>query len=95
LVAIFATPGVLALTITSPVVATSFGEIHAPRLDETAEGRLIDFEEDGVERVLVAEDELKEELYEAQFNRWLTALQCALGPVFCVLLVLGTYASYL
>lgn len=94
LVAIFATPGVLALTITLPVVVTSYGEIDTPRLDETEEGRLIEFEEDGIERVLVAEDELKDEIYEVQFNKWLTALQCALSPLLCVLLVLGTFTSY-
>jgi solute carrier family 24 (sodium/potassium/calcium exchanger), member 6 len=89
LVAIFATPGVLALTITSPVVTTAYGEPHVPRPDSTTEDRLVDFEEEGVERALVAEDELKE-LYDTQFNKWLTALQCALGPSLCVLLLLGT-----
>ena len=93
LVAVFATPGVLALTTTLPVVLSSYGETHVPRSDEAAEGRLVDFEEDGIERVLVAEDELKDELYEPQFNKWLTALQCVLGPVLCVLLVLGTSIS--
>ncbi|KAF8510772.1 Sodium/calcium exchanger protein-domain-containing protein [Gautieria morchelliformis] len=90
LVAIFATPGVLALTITSPVVITASGEPHVPRPDDTTEDRLIEFEEDGIERVLVAEDELKEELYDTQFSKWLTALQCALSPGLCVLLLLGT-----
>lgn len=89
LVAIFATPGILAFTITIPVVITAYGETNVPKPDETTEARLIDFEEDGIERVLVAEDELKEECYETQFNKWLTALQCALGPVFCVLVLFG------
>lgn len=94
LVAIFATPGVLAFTVTLPVVITSHGETDIPRPDDTTEGRLIDFEEDGIERVLVAEDELKEGLCENQFNKWLTALQCALGPGLCVLLLFGTWNLY-
>ncbi|KAF8588871.1 hypothetical protein K439DRAFT_1651764 [Ramaria rubella] len=78
IVAIFATtPGVLALTITLPVVASSYGESQhtiVSRPGDPMEGRLIDFKED-------TEDELKEE-YEMKFNKWLTALQCTLGPVF-------------
>ncbi|KAF8577083.1 hypothetical protein K439DRAFT_1639998 [Ramaria rubella] len=91
MVAIFATPGVLALTITLPVVASSYGESQhtiVSRPGDHMEGRLIDFEEDGFESVLVAEDELKEE-YEMKFNKWLTALQCMLGPVFCAAMLFG------
>ena len=93
-VAIFATPGVLVLTVTLPVVMTPYGDSQQSRLpkpDEAAEGRLIDFEEDGVERVLVAEDELKDELYTAHFNKWLTACQCMLAPLFCVVMVVGKF----
>ena len=91
-VAIFATPGVLALTITLPVVITTHEDFSRPSLGEdSAVGRLIDFEEEGVERVLVAEDELKEELNEGSYNKWLTALQCILGPLFCVSMILGMF----
>ncbi|KAF8515394.1 Sodium/calcium exchanger protein-domain-containing protein [Hysterangium stoloniferum] len=97
-VAIFATPGVLALTITSPVVTCAYGEPRRGAVspaNEASDGRLIDFEEDGVERVLVAEDDLKEELNERIYNKWLTALQCALGPLFCTAIVFGRGRSAL
>ncbi|KIJ52641.1 hypothetical protein M422DRAFT_26210 [Sphaerobolus stellatus SS14] len=90
-VGIFATPGVLALTLTIPVVTTSMEEgvhLRSP-VDDTINTHLLDFEEDGVERVLVAEDELKDELYGGAYHKWLTAFQCAIGPIFCVSMVMG------
>lgn len=90
LVAIFATPGVLALTITLPVVITSYeNPSECPAANDTMNGRLVDFEEEGVERVLVAEDELKEDLDEGTYHKWLTAVQCILGPLFCMSIIIG------
>ncbi|KAK7690637.1 hypothetical protein QCA50_005736 [Cerrena zonata] len=80
--AVFAAPAVMALTLTLPVVVTdyaSFGE-REEKLG-TDEGRLIDFEEEGVERTLIDEDHVEEEL---KFNKWLMAVQCILGPLFCI-----------
>lgn len=53
------------------------------------EARLVDFEEEGVERVLTAEDEVEEEMHELQFNKWLMATQMLLGPSFCAAVLLN------
>jgi sodium/potassium/calcium exchanger 6 len=53
------------------------------------DGQLIDFEEEGIERTLVAEDELKSEGVESSYNKWITAVQCILGPLFCVSIIIG------
>ncbi|KZT39099.1 hypothetical protein SISSUDRAFT_1099515 [Sistotremastrum suecicum HHB10207 ss-3] len=97
LAAIFATPAVLALTVTLPVVITPYGQASHPveKLqagDEStsgggAEARLVDFEEEGVERVLVAENEVEHEMHELHFNKWLMACQCVLGPIFCAMVL--------
>jgi sodium/potassium/calcium exchanger 6 len=55
------------------------------------EGRLIDFEEEGIERVLIAEEEVQEDMHEMKFNKWLMAAQCALGPLFCVVVLFGEF----
>lgn len=104
--AVFAAPAVMALTLTLPVVVTSYDDLvdaeekaNGVSIHETdfvgdmggrgGEGRLIDFEEEGVERMLVAEDEVEHELHELKFNKWLMAVQCILGPMFCVGVLLG------
>ncbi|KAL4252330.1 Ca(2+):cation antiporter (CaCA) family protein [Abortiporus biennis] len=93
LAAIFAAPAVLVLTLTLPVIVTDYTSrgdaeekffISDVGEDGDSGGRLIDFEEEGVERTLVAEEEVEEELHELKFNKWLTAVQCILGPLFCV-----------
>ncbi|KAI0001497.1 Sodium/calcium exchanger protein-domain-containing protein [Russula compacta] len=83
--AVFAAPSVFALTITLPVVVRPYncvGYRHekAPSMIST----LSTFEEDGIERTLIAEEEVLEEMHELQFNKWLMAVQCAFGPLFCV-----------
>ncbi|KAI0264495.1 Sodium/calcium exchanger protein-domain-containing protein [Gloeopeniophorella convolvens] len=83
--AIFATPAVFALTITLPVVVKPYDSSHhrhekAPSIND----RLSSFEEDGIERALIAEEEVQEEMHELRFNKWLMAIQCTLGPLFCV-----------
>ncbi|KAI0749599.1 Sodium/calcium exchanger protein-domain-containing protein [Daedaleopsis nitida] len=97
IVGILATPAVMALTITLPVVVTSFEDpgasekrhshAHTPSASGS-ESRLIDFEEEGIERALIAEEEVEEEMHELKFNKWLMAVQCCLGPLFCAVVLL-------
>ncbi|KAH8100846.1 Sodium/calcium exchanger protein-domain-containing protein [Cristinia sonorae] len=86
-VSVFAVPAVMLLTLTLPVVVTNFhgGEYSEKRHDGDARsGRLIEFEEEGVERTLVAEQEADEEMHGLQFNKWLMAAQCVFGPLWTV-----------
>ena len=46
--------------------------------------QLVDFEEEGVKRVLIAEEEVLDDMHEMVFNKWLTAVQCALAPLSSV-----------
>ncbi|KAI0077900.1 hypothetical protein K474DRAFT_1661136 [Panus rudis PR-1116 ss-1] len=87
---LFAAPAIMALTLTLPVVVTDFDncgeheEKHL-RVQEDDSARLIEFEEEGVQRALVAEEEIEKENEEKlKFNKWLMAVQCILGPLFCV-----------
>ncbi|KAI0084140.1 Sodium/calcium exchanger protein-domain-containing protein [Irpex rosettiformis] len=82
--ALFAAPAVLALTLTLPVVVTVRDGLSMPIEKPENVERLVDFEEEGVARTLIAEDEVEEEMHELQYNKWLMAVQCALGPLFCV-----------
>ncbi|KAH9945222.1 Sodium/calcium exchanger protein-domain-containing protein [Epithele typhae] len=97
--AVLAAPAVLALTITLPVVVTSYeaaAAAHEKRSHHHAasasENRLVDFEEEGIERALIAEEEVEEEMHELGFNKWLMAVQCCLGPLFCALVLLDDVA---
>jgi len=82
---IFAAPAVLVLTITLPVVVTPLaGSLAAKEKLYADDAPLMDFEEEGVQRVLIAEEEVQEEMHEMKFNKWLMATQCALAPVVCV-----------
>jgi sodium/potassium/calcium exchanger 6 len=86
--AVFAAPAVFALTITLPVVVepyTSLGDRY-----EKAPSTINTFEEDGIERTLVAEDVVLGEIHELRFNKWLMAVQCALGPLFCTAVLFST-----
>lgn len=83
--AVFATPAVMALTLTLPVVVSDFtGQLSPPETPPKDDGRLVDFEEEGIERTLIAEEEVEVELHELKFNKWLMAVQCVLGPLFVV-----------
>ena len=89
IVSVFAAPAVMALTLTLPVVMTKH---HAQgSSDEKPENAapLVEFEEEGVERTLVAEDIVEEEMHELQFNKWLMAVQCVLSPMFCIAILFG------
>ncbi|GJJ08558.1 hypothetical protein Clacol_002776 [Clathrus columnatus] len=85
LVAIFATPGVLVLTITLPVVTLprTFNDYSALNVPE---GQLIEVEqENDVRQVL----DIQEDIKGGRFNQWLTYVQCILGPSFCAASLLG------
>jgi sodium/potassium/calcium exchanger 6 len=84
--ALFAAPAVLALTLTLPVVVTPRGSEEVIEKEQDPNipvlGNLIDFEEEGIERALVAEAEVEEELHDLEFNKWLMAAQCICAPLF-------------
>ena len=86
---VFAAPAVMVLTLTLPVVVTNHDAPGSPeeKIDDT--GRLVDFEEEGVERALTAEDVVEDEMHELQFNKWLMAVQCILAPLFCIAILFG------
>jgi sodium/potassium/calcium exchanger 6 len=98
-VALFAAPAVLALTVTLPVVFTPQGDekvltkgneaTGTPLDDGSTEEQLIDYEDEGAEWTLVAEDIVGEEMHELRFNKWLMATQCILGPLFCAAVLLS------
>jgi len=86
----------MTLTITLPVVVTPYSaERSAEKLPTVGAGsvdsRLIDFEEEGVEveRALIAEEEVVDELHELKYNKWLMAAQCTFGPLWCVAVLFG------
>lgn len=91
---ILAAPAVLCLTLTLPVVVTPYGDgsVAPEKIFTTGDARLVDFEEEGQERVLIAEQEVQENMHQLQFNRWLMAAQCILGPLFCVAVLFGTFS---
>ncbi|KAJ7867665.1 hypothetical protein B0H14DRAFT_2730614 [Mycena olivaceomarginata] len=70
--------------------------IHAPSREKTPgeEGNLIDFEEEGIERILIAEEEVEEELHGMTYSKWLTAAQCTFGPLFCAMVLFGANKHY-
>ncbi|KAK7051015.1 hypothetical protein VNI00_005127 [Paramarasmius palmivorus] len=87
--AIFAAPAVLMLTLTLPVVVIPYECAHHLGREKILSGdssnqSLVGFEEEGVERVLIAEEEVQEEMHGVTFNKWLTTAQCIFGPMFCV-----------
>lgn len=96
IVSLLAAPAVMALTVTLPVVITPYGSnaSHEEKMDHH-ETRLPEFEEEGVERALIAEHEVQEEFHEVGFNKWLTAVQCTLGPLFCVAVVFSASGFFL
>lgn len=87
IVSLFAAPAVMALTLTLPVVVTPYnGNRDDFEKSSVTDARLIDFEEEGmeIERALIAEEEVEDELHELTFNKWLMAVQSTFGPLFCV-----------
>jgi sodium/potassium/calcium exchanger 6 len=86
--AIFAAPAVLLLTLTLPVVVTPHHEHHRP---EVPEGRLVDVDPERSQESLIeqAEEEVGNVFHELSFNKWLGAVQCVLGPLFCCAVLFG------
>ena len=88
---ILAAPAVLFLTLTLPVVVTPYNNLHPSHEKIYGDARLVDFEEEGMERTLIAEQEVEENVHELTFSKWLTAVQCVLGPLFCVRVLFGKF----
>jgi hypothetical protein len=90
---ILAAPAVLALTLTLPVhVQPREDPWGEEKLDDGAASvsdRLIEFEEEGVQRVLTAEEDVRAEMqgHDLQYNRYLCAAQLICGPLFCVSII--------
>jgi sodium/potassium/calcium exchanger 6 len=88
---ILAAPAVLFLTLTLPVVVTPYNNLQASHEKIYGDARLVDFEEEGIERALIAEQEVEENFHELTFSKWLTAVQSVLGPLFCVQVLFGRF----
>ncbi|KAI0314610.1 Sodium/calcium exchanger protein-domain-containing protein [Amylostereum chailletii] len=81
--AVFAAPAVFALTITLPVIVMPYDNSHSHyEKSILSSDPLLTFEEEGIERALIAEEEVQEELHHLGFSKWLMATQCVLGPLF-------------
>lgn len=95
LACVLAAPAVLCLTLTLPVVITSSDSSRlSPEKTFGSDSRLVEFEEEGMERILIAEEEIDED-HELAYNKWLTAAQCVFGPLFCVQVLFGGYMRLL
>ncbi|KAJ3926414.1 MAG: Sodium/calcium exchanger protein-domain-containing protein [Lentinula lateritia] len=90
---IFAAPAVMLLTLTLPVVVTPYISTHHAREKLDNSHNLIDFEEEGIERVLIAEEEVEDEMHGVGFNKWLTSVQVLLGPLFCIAVLFSGHAE--
>ena len=91
---VLAAPAVLCLTLTLPVVVTPYENGRsAPEKMHNTDTRLAEFEEEGVERTLFAEQEVQDNLHQLSFNKWLMAAQCVFGPLFCARVLFGGYYS--
>ncbi|KAJ7707755.1 Sodium/calcium exchanger protein-domain-containing protein [Mycena rosella] len=88
---VFAAPAVMLLTLTLPVVVTPYQSTHHSRekTPREEEANLIDFEEEGIERILIAEEEVAEDMHGMLYSKWLTAAQCTFGPLFCAAVLFG------
>ncbi|KAJ7494690.1 Sodium/calcium exchanger protein-domain-containing protein [Mycena galericulata] len=87
---VFAAPALMCLTLTLPVVVTPYHSAHLSHEKTPGdEANLIDFEEEGIERMLIAEEAVEEELHGLLYNKWLTAAQCTFGPLFCAAVLFG------
>lgn len=100
---VFAAPAVFLLTVTLPVVVTRHDEgrskIEKPIivLDDEL---LVDLdsiseEESAIEHVLLAEESVQEDMHELTYNKWLMAVQCVMGPLFCTVVLSSGLPSHL
>ncbi|KAG6865732.1 hypothetical protein C0991_012378 [Blastosporella zonata] len=93
-VGILAAPAILLLTLTLPVAVTPYvkpgqsrEKHHHHHHHHHSDGLLIDFEEEGEARALIAEEVVLEDMHVMEFNKWLMAAQCTLAPLFCALVL--------
>ncbi|KAF8606629.1 hypothetical protein BDV93DRAFT_350736 [Ceratobasidium sp. AG-I] len=93
IIAVCSAPAIFALTLTLPVVVderetdTSVLAVEEVRRPGTPslEAQLIEYDESDAEEDLIqAQMEAEEHVHDMHFNKWLTATQCALSPVFCI-----------
>lgn len=97
---LLAAPAVMALTLTLPVVVVPYDSNGSTsekwhRHHHHSGSELVEFEEEGIERALIAEEVVQPDLHEMQFNKWLMAAQCVLGPLFCVAVLLRACIPFL
>jgi sodium/potassium/calcium exchanger 6 len=92
-----AAPAIMLLTLTLPVVVTQYDNSNrsAEKPFMNGDGPLTEFEEEGVERVLIAEEEVQENMHELAFSKWLMAVQCIFGPLFCAGILFSGYFNLL
>ncbi|KAH9058375.1 Sodium/calcium exchanger protein-domain-containing protein [Lactarius vividus] len=74
--------GKAAAVLAAPAVFPYVSAHHRHEKAQSANNTLISFEEDGIERALIADEAGQED--ELHFNKWLMGVQCILGPLFCV-----------
>ncbi|CAE6516023.1 unnamed protein product [Rhizoctonia solani] len=86
IVAVCSAPAIFALTLTLPVVVNDpDSEFKSEEGAERPVTPLVDYDESDVEdEMMQARAEAEEHVLDVHFNKWLTAVQCALSPVFCV-----------
>lgn len=93
IIAVCSAPAIFLLTLTLPVVVdepeTEAGILAADEARRAGtpslEAQLIEYDEsDAEEDLLRARIEAEEHVHDVRFNKWLTATQCALSPVFCI-----------
>ncbi|CAE6410312.1 unnamed protein product [Rhizoctonia solani] len=85
LVAVCSAPAIFALTLTLPVVVSEPESNSGGGAGGSVTPLLIDYDESDVEdEMMQARMEAEEHVHDVHFNKWLTAIQCALSPVFCI-----------
>ncbi|KAF8717683.1 hypothetical protein RHS02_09228, partial [Rhizoctonia solani] len=85
LVAVCSAPAIFALTLTLPVVVSEPESNLGDGAERPVTPLLIDYDgSDAEDEMIQARMEVEEHIHDVHFNKWLTATQCALSPVFCV-----------
>ncbi|CAE6416202.1 unnamed protein product [Rhizoctonia solani] len=87
IVAVCSAPAIFVLTLTLPVVVNDHesDSNSGEGAERPVTPLLIDYDGSDVEdEMMQAQMEAEEHVHDVHFNKWLTAVQCALSPVFCV-----------
>jgi sodium/potassium/calcium exchanger 6 len=88
IVAVCSAPAIFALTLTLPVVVNDLEPSGVAARPTTP--LLVEYAESDAEEELVqAQIEAEEHVHDVHFNKWLTAVQCAFSPVFCIAVLFG------